>query len=99
MGKYRSAKKIIQRAIHECSAPELREARIHLESAVRAVKQAESKNESQEKKAQGWVLDKKTGSLTNMSIRQFNKAIDRIEDMIEDEKKKTRANRSDVFLG
>lgn len=98
MGKYRSAKKAIQRAIQECSASELREVRTHLESAVKAIKQAESKHESQEKKSQGWFFDKKTGSLSNLSIKQFNKAIDNIEDMIEDEKKKTRKSGSDIFL-
>lgn len=91
MSKYRSVKKNIERLMGECFGPEFREARAHLEAAARAVSRAESKSESRDKVAtQGWVFDTKTSSMRNLSARQVDDAIERIEGMIESEKKKSR---------
>jgi hypothetical protein len=90
MNKYRSIKKIIERATGECFGPEFREARMHLEAAAKAVLRAESKSGSREKnnQNQGWFFDVKTASLQNLSAKQVSDAIGKIEDMIESEKRK-----------
>lgn len=94
MSKYRSIKKIIERAMGECFGPEFREARVHLEAAARCISRAESKSESEstDRKAngRGWFFDIKTSSMQNLSAKQANDAIEKIEDMIESEKNKSR---------
>lgn len=102
MNKYRSIKKIIERATGECFGPEFREARTHLEAAARAVSRAEFKSEtkSNDKSAggKGWFFDIKTSSMQNISAKQANDAIEKIEDMIETEKGKARRADSDRIM-
>lgn len=100
MNKYRSIKKIIERAAGECFGPEFREARTHLEAAARAVARAESKSESSDRKvgSKGWFFDVKTSSMQNLSAKQANNAIEKIEDMIEAEKNRTKKSSSDSVM-
>lgn len=101
MGKYRSIKKIIERATAECFGPEFREARMHLEAAAKAVSRAESKSESKEGKSvneKAWFFDIKTSSIQNISAKQANDAIGKIENMIEAEKNKAKRKSSDGVM-
>lgn len=101
MSKYRSIKKIIERATAECFGPEFREARTHLEAAAKAVTRAESKFESREGKnvnEKGWFFDVKTSSMQNLSAKQVNDAIGKIENMIEAERNKAKKNGSDGVM-
>lgn len=85
--KYKNLILMIEKAISACSGTGLRQAKQNLGEALRAVKKAQSKNNSEKNETQHkWSFDITTSSLKGMTTSQTNNALGKIEQMIQEEK-------------
>lgn len=81
-------RKLIESAIEGCVGPGYREVLEHLEAAARAVKRKEA-SESVVTPRDKWSLEASASPMKNLTRPQLNDVINKIEGLIQDERKKT----------